>query len=335
MLVGERSPGAAPSGRNPLDGRSVALPVSEGMQVYEANLRAALARTPISVLGEMRHVAGYVNDIWFFNSSVGQAVAKVRNFPEEDPEQIRTYVVTMDLLRREDFPTPVLLWFEESCDDLDGRQLSVLEHVPGIAATEVESRSARWPGILREFGKLVGRLHSVDLPAQTAWRDDAGAVHDDWLGVVLSSVAEAEDELEARLGDESGTVAVAATTIRERATELLTVIRTPRLVHRDLHLGNVLVDGPQVSAVLDFEMVREWDPAYDFVKIRNSVFAAGPGAKDTFLTGYREMAGTFNRFEERADLYVGLHLLLTVVEYLDGNEGYRDSLPRLKMWLAY
>ena len=305
------------------------------MQVNEATLRLALGRTPISVLGEMRHVSGYANDIWFFDSNLGRVVAKVRNFPEEDPEQIRTYVATMDLLRRERFPTPDLLVFEESCDELDCRQLSVLNHVAGISANEVASRGAVRPRVLQEFGRTVGRLHCIDLPVETVWRDDAGFVHDDWLGVVRSSIAEAEAELEGRLGDEFETVATAAMTIRKRAAELLPMINSPRLVHRDLHLANVLIDDDRITAVLDFEMVREWDAAYDFVKIRNSVFPIAPWAEEAFMTGYRETAKTSDRFEERMDLYVGLHLLLTVVEYLDGNERYRDSLPGLKEWLTH
>lgn len=135
------------------------------MQVYEADLRAALARTPISVVGEMRHVSGYANDIWFFDSSAGRVVAKVRNFPEEDPEQIRTYLSTMELLRRECFPTPGLLLFEQSCESLDGRQLSVLEHVPGIAATEAEARSAIRPSFCRSWaGRSAGCIASTFQP---------------------------------------------------------------------------------------------------------------------------------------------------------------------------
>lgn len=302
----------------------------------EVGLRAALARsrTPISVIGELRHVSGYANEIWFFDSSAGRVVAKVRNFPEEDPEQIKTYLDTMDLLRRERFPTPGLVLFEESCDGLDGRQLAVLEYVHGTAATEVMSADGFQPLLFHELGRTIGRLHSIDLPDKTVWRDDTGAPHDDWLGVVLSSLADAETELERRVGDQSAIVAAAATRIRERAAELLPMIKTPRLVHRDLHLGNVLVDGDNVTALLDFEMVREWDPAYDFVKIRNSVFAAGPGADDAFLAGYRESATTSDGFEARTQLYVGLHLLLTVVEYLDGNLRYRDSLQDLQQWLG-
>ena len=40
--------------------------------------------------------------------------------------------------------------FEESWDELDGRQLSVLEHIPGIAAMDAASQ-----GALRRIGLLV------------------------------------------------------------------------------------------------------------------------------------------------------------------------------------
>jgi hypothetical protein len=104
----------------------------------EVDVRRALSRAtpPITVLGGMRRVAGYANDIWYFASTAGHMVAKARNIPEEDPEQIKTYVYSVQLLNSQGFDTPRLVMCEPSCGEVGGRQLSVLEYVAGAPADE-------------------------------------------------------------------------------------------------------------------------------------------------------------------------------------------------------
>lgn len=98
------------------------------MAVDESALATALAGAgpAISLRGRPRRLAGYANEVWFCDSDAGPVVAKVRLIPEEDPEQLATYLRTMELLRGYDVATPELLVFEESCTALGGRQFSVL-----------------------------------------------------------------------------------------------------------------------------------------------------------------------------------------------------------------
>lgn len=309
------------------------------MAVSGVKLQTALAglQPPITVIGDMRHVPGYANDLWFLDSSAGPVVVKIRRIPEEDPEQIRTYARSMALLEDEGFPTPDLLVMDEACAALDGRQLCILRHCDGVVAAEHLARASHstQATLFRELGRTIGQLHSVDLPPDTVWRDDRGEEHADWLAVVMSSLDEARSELAGRItGEPDQMINTAVQRIEHEAPRILAGGMVPRLVHRDLHLGNVLVEDGRVTALLDFEMVREWDPAYDFVKINSSIFKPHPGVRAPFLAGYRERAPTPDDFERRIDLYEGLYCLLAAVDYLDGNEQHRHWHQHLQRWLA-
>ncbi len=303
----------------------------------EARLRMVLADADpaITVTGPLRHLKGYLNDLWFFDSDVGRLVAKLRPVPEEDPEQLRTYVGTMRLLRETGFPTPELMIFDESCAALDGRQFSVLRYAPGTVAAEALgglSGTAR-ATYFRDLGRTIGRLHEIDLPPTTVWRDDTGRAHAGWLEVVQSSLDEARGELTGLSGEQRRLIDTAAGRIERDAAIILPAVGVPRLVHRDLHPGNLLVEADRVTAVLDFEMVREWDAAYDFVKINNSIVSVHPDSKDPLLAGYREHAPWDDDFESRAHLYQGLYCLLAAADFLDGNDGHRHWPNQLRRWL--
>lgn len=308
------------------------------MTVDEATLAATLlgVRPSITLQGRPRRLAGYANDVWFCDSDAGPVVAKVRRIPEEDPEQLATYVQTMELLHGKDLPTPELLFFEESCAALDGRQLSVLRHAAGEEAGPVFDRASadERRRLLREFGRIVGRLHDIELPSGTVWRDDTGQAHGSWAEVFRAALEEVLDELTWLDGDERRLADAVVARLERAAPILLPAVRTPRLVHRDLHPGNFLVQPDGSTVLLDFEMVREWDAAYDFIKINSSLLAGGAEEADAFHAGYAEHAAADDDFTARVELYQGLYGLLSAAEFHGGNEGHRNWANQLRRWLA-
>jgi aminoglycoside phosphotransferase len=60
----------------------------------------------------------------------------------------------------------------------------------------------------------------------------------------------------------------------------------PCWTHFDYRPGNVLVQGSQVSGLIDFESARGGSADLDFVKIQNEVWDAWPGTRQAFLHGY-------------------------------------------------
>jgi aminoglycoside phosphotransferase (APT) family kinase protein len=101
------------------------------------------------------------------------------------------------------------------------------------------------------------------------------------------------------------------------------------LIHRDLHFGNVLVDGPHLRAILDFELAEVGPPDYELDAIFRFLqspasFAAGPGAR--WLTpgrfasvwfrlkkGYPELIAV-PRLRERLALYALDHSLSRLLQ---------------------
>lgn len=60
----------------------------------------------------------------------------------------------------------------------------------------------------------------------------------------------------------------------------------PCWVHFDYRPGNVLVEGREITGLIDFESARGGSGGLDFVKIRNEVWDVWPGTEEAFLEGY-------------------------------------------------
>lgn len=116
----------------------------------------------------------------------------------------------------------------------ESRPVLLLSWVAGktLAAQLLSKPHLGWT-LGRAFGQMQARIHQLSVPAKvesTSWIDWAGD----------------EPELKARLYD-----------LKSRKT---------RLLHLDYHPQNVMVDGIQVSGVLDWANVHAGDPRADFAR---------------------------------------------------------------------
>lgn len=288
---------------------------------------------PGPILGQLE---AYANDLWQVDSTAGPLMIKVRRFPEEDPEQLVTQRRIQSRLASQDFPTPELLWLDPSVAALDDRQLSVLRYVPGRPGDEaLESLSEPdRQTVFRDFGATVGRMHAVDLPSETVWCDDAGQSHESWSGVVASSC---EESCEVISGSDNPPLTDHELAAVQRrilsAVDACASDITPRIVHRDLHLGNILIDDHRFAALLDFEMVREWDFVFDFIKL-DTMFAEHPETRAPFIAAYEEVAVPLpTSFPVRQWAYTGLWLLQVVADHIEGNDAYADKATDLRTWV--
>jgi aminoglycoside phosphotransferase (APT) family kinase protein len=114
--------------------------------------------------------------------------------------------------------------------------------------------------------------------------------------------------------------------------------RPPAVVHGDFRMGNVLVDGDGLVAVLDWELVHLGDPAEDLGWVcartwrfgRDELPAAGLGTRRALLDAYREAGGTaavepeeLRFWEALANLRWGV---LTLRQLYEHSSGQRPSL---------
>lgn len=130
-----------------------------------------------------------------------------------------------------------------------GKPFAVYEHIRG----EVLCQKRVTPDVTRAVGEALARVHTVDLGGLHV---PAGRFDFDGLRARL-------DRVEA-----SGRASLAAPTRRLRALfdelERSRATNLPHgLIHGDLFRDNVLVDGPRIVALLDFESACQGNYAYD------------------------------------------------------------------------
>ena len=168
----------------------------------------------------------------------------------------------------------------------------VLRRMPGEAIARRVLRSLDGDGgrarLLSDLAAAAAAIHRVEL-------DDVPAACA--AGLPAGPLAEL-DAIEAELdvyGEPHPALELGLRWLRAR----LPPAREPALVHGDLRLGNVLVDGGRLSAVLDWELVHAGSPAEDlgWMCVRSWRFgaddrpAAGLGSRRTLLAAYRAAGG--------------------------------------------
>jgi aminoglycoside phosphotransferase (APT) family kinase protein len=155
----------------------------------------------------------------------------------------------MTALQAAGLPTPAIPAM--SADPvIDGRPFILMEAVDGAriekAAAEHEALDIATSAVA-----VLQRLHALPL-------DQTGIGDEESVGLQAEMMRwamlmqRAPEELTARAGELGGLLAVQ-----------LPVERAPTLVHGDYHYGNMLFQGPEVVAVLDWEIAQLGQPLLD------------------------------------------------------------------------
>jgi aminoglycoside phosphotransferase (APT) family kinase protein len=114
---------------------------------------------------------------------------------------------------------------------------------------------------LTQWIEAVRSLHEERFPrpGSVTGSSPEGAVH--WRGYIESRIRKRLDWLIRIPGLPRDLLLAVERFLRQRAGALEDGPFC--LIHRDLHFGNVLVDGPQLTAILDFELAEAGPPDYE------------------------------------------------------------------------
>ena len=202
-----------------------------------------------------------------------------------------TEFAVLQALGSTDIPAPAARWLDGTGDEL-GRPCLVMVRVPGICDYYRLNGPAALPervDLAKRLCALLASVHATD------WRaiglqhhlTDPGewaslSALDEWEAVRHRDQLEAFPELE-----------LAARWLRRGAP------RSPRtvLVHGDFKVGNVLLDGDRITALLDWELAHLGDPHEDLgwvtqpLRTREHLI---PGAweREQLLSHYGHVSGT-------------------------------------------
>jgi len=155
----------------------------------------------------------------------------------------------MSALHDAGLPTPAIP-IMSSDPVIDGRPFILMEAVDGMriekAATEHKAIDIATSAV-----DVLKRLHALPLD-QTGLGDEESVGLQSEMMRWAMLMQRAPEELTVRAGELGGLLAVQ-----------LPVERAPTLVHGDYHYGNMLFRGPEVVAVLDWEIAQVGQPLLD------------------------------------------------------------------------
>lgn len=243
---------------------------------------------------------GWVNPCYFVGSDV------VVRFNSRDPDvpKFRREYLAFELCREAGLPVPDVIAYDISLRYAPFEALLV-ERLPG------GSIESSWPdlsersrdALARAAGELMAALHDLEPPR---W-GDLGADEDSasWL----EFVAREFDRVASAALLDGCLVRDDIERMRGLLTERLPAVArvdTPSLVHRDLHLGNLLHVGDRITGLLDFEWGLSGDPEWD-VLIGETTADICAGSWPPRLAAYRALRPADDDAQARREAYALLH----------------------------
>lgn len=183
---------------------------------------------------------------------------------------------TLQLLQQHRLPAPTPLLLDTSGDIL-GTPGIVTTYMPGHQVI-MPTESTHW---LRQLARTLAHIHSIPITNQE-------------ISFLLDSNKEVVWFLNGGQVTKEMADHPAGTAVWQAVHRGLPHIRPvlPALVHVDYWLGNILWQGGQITAVLDWEEAAYGDPGYDVAYLRMELAILGGAAlADQFLAMYTAEMG--------------------------------------------
>lgn len=252
--------------------------------------------------------------------------------PDAREQKMINAALAASLARARGVPTPALRCFASAISP-QRRTLQVYDYIPGAVCPD-DFRGlgdSERTALLAALGAGLARLHSHHAPGY------GEVLH---AGTFVSLKEAVGWRLDYALGMRDAFAKLdpgAISAVRARILALCDLVVAdcrPVLVHGDVGPRNLILDGGQLVALIDFEHAKFHDAAYDFVKLH---FLLSERAEDwrTLMSAYCAKNGTLRRFAERLSLFVGLELLSGISYWhrISDARMYDDYRKRLHAWL--
>lgn len=297
------------------------------------HIQAILASAGLTLRSVRRPGSGLTGSVFILETAQGDLVLKVCRDPTSDWKLSKERIV-YGLLRGQGIPAPQVLATDLS-RSITPFAYTLLECLPGLTLSRAyeDMSAAERLDIYRQLGDVQGRMHSLTF-------DRLGDVVEQDGRVMVGAARELAGEAGgADIGPFTTWREMHRQIVRGRLSflsrtefhdlvepvgrwfgdheELLDYPVTPRLLHMDLHMSNVLVAEGQITGVLDIEEAIIGHNEYDLM--RTKLAHSGDGYEalgGAFFNGYTAHVALDAGYEGRRPLYelsrwlVGLQCLV-------------------------
>ena len=221
----------------------------------EAQIREKLGRPQLRVVSVESIPEGHSGFTYFVDVEDGAGPSRyVLRLPPPGariagPADVVRQGRIMSALHEADLPTPAIPAMSSE-PVVDGRPFILMEAVAGtrIEKAGTENRAL---DIASSAVAVLKRLHALPLDKTGIGDEESVGLQSEMMRWAML-MQRAPEELTVRAGELGGLLAVQ-----------MPVERAPTLVHGDYHYGNMLFRGPEVIAVLDWEIAQLGQPLLD------------------------------------------------------------------------
>ncbi len=205
-------------------------------------------------------------------------------------------------------PTPCFLCEDES---VLGRPFFVMHRLSGTAAGHVLTKGAAKPEVVMSLGTNLAHIHSI-----AVGHPDLAFLEEPPDHPALYSVKQYRGYLD-DIGARQPAIEFGLAWLERNAPQTSAVA----LSHRDYRTGNIMIDGDQVSGVLDWEFAGWSDPMEDIGWFCAKCWrfgaydkeAGGLGEREDFYRAYEQASGRTIRREAIAYWEVMAHVRWAVI----------------------
>jgi len=269
------------------------------------------------------------------------------------PEKER---IVYALMQQQGIPVPNILITDDSKSVLPFVYV-ISERLPGLPLAECNDDILKPEDnyhIYAQLGDYLGRMHSLSFPIfgdviESEGRIDVGPVGElgelrDSAEIVPPGPFDSWREMHRQIVRRHlafikptvfGDLVEPLDTWFTAHDSLLDDTITPRLLHMDLHRGNILVSGDQVTGILDIEESLVGHNEYDLMRTELAHFRYGDAdIRSAFFAAYTRHISLDAKYEERRPFYevsrslVRMRCLVTYGSQYAGDTGEEERAIR-------
>jgi aminoglycoside phosphotransferase (APT) family kinase protein len=207
-----------------------------------------------------------------------------------DGDQVENEFLVLQMVHEAGLPVPEPLWLETDTRHV-GQKFLVSRRAPGSnVGSAVGASAAPSPAIIRDAIRQLVRIHQTRLdPADARLQASHLARWAQYRTMHAYNVAWIEHWLHCIRIKNLRPSPLSVRMMEWLRANVPVCEEAPALLHGDFGLHNILVEGDNVSAVLDWEYLGFGDPAEDIALLWISL--GGAMSKDAIMAIYRECGG--------------------------------------------
>jgi aminoglycoside phosphotransferase (APT) family kinase protein len=288
----------------------------------------------LNILSITRPSDGYSNTVYFIRCSNNQYQIQelvLKFIKPNDLTEISFYErIHQSMIDK--FPVPKIIKY-----DLSSECFYLASKLPGIPLSHsfTTLTNEQQLELYRQFGNLVGQLHAKQTYDQCGYLE--GNKFSTWTSMFKSIVEEQTKRFQGTFFEKL------AQDIKQYLINHLKWIDQqiiPRLLHMDLHCGNILVENGKITGILDAEDAMIGHNEYELMRIEKGHFEENSPTdqiyREIFMFTYQQHVRLDDDYQKRRPFYslsrelVGMECLLNYGERYTQNGSIEEEKNKME-----